>query len=137
MSNIIYQTPNFKITDKYIQHGNEIMPISALSFITYQKQSVLPFILLLVSIVLISIILAGAFSFPEFLLLILFLAPIPLLKIIFNKRYYCFYSHSGKCISIEFRNEDPKLNSAIFSILTMEFQEAKDTDTPKGTSVRL
>lgn len=114
MSTIYYNSEvndiELKITDKYIQYGNELLPTSALSFISINKYEVrwwIPTLLLVVAVI--GLIYSktnyetGSFYILSMLLLIIGLIILLVDIIISRKRIIRIYSHSKEHLYIEWK----------------------------------
>ena len=127
---------DLKITDKYIQYGSELLPASALSFVSVNKYNVrwwIPTLFLVIAAILFtydktsSYYGHGGTTIISMLLLIIGLVILLIDIIISRKRIIRIYSHSREHLYIEWKKGNYQhVVDALFKVI--EGEEKPKTD---------
>ncbi len=125
---------NLKITDKYIQYGTDVIPLSALSFFSLKKPSVkwwIPLALIIATIVVFCLKTPYNSETISMISLTLLIVSIISLIVVINKsqrRFLMFYSHSGQSIFIDINKDCQQIVNAVYCLLEDRYDTISETN---------
>lgn len=121
----------FKVTEKYIQYGSNMIPTSSISYVSIKRPTVswwIPTILLLSAIAVYSIQQNHIMNDLSIILFVIGIIALFVTIIRSQKRYLWIYSHSGQYIFVEKkRGDDQAITDAIYNLIEQNVSVVKST----------